>query len=148
MWSTTDYTYDQYVPGKGQAKSNAHDSNSHVIIQHLTLGIQAITLHWRVTSLYPSHRQKILPDWPIPWSRILLDWLKNYSDSQDITYFYGTQRCIIISTTTHNWSLSWVRYIEVHTLPPYFWKIQFNIVQPFMSAHLFWKMTCQLQIMP
>jgi len=40
----TDYTYDQYIPGKGQSKSNAHDSNSHVIIKYLTLEVQAITL--------------------------------------------------------------------------------------------------------
>ena len=71
----TDYTYDQYVPGKGQAKSNAHDSSPHVIIKYLTLGVQAITLCWIVTSLYSSHCQKILSDWPIPSSRILLDLL-------------------------------------------------------------------------
>jgi hypothetical protein len=41
----TDYTYDQYVPGKGQAKSNAYDSSSHVIIKYLTLGVHTITLH-------------------------------------------------------------------------------------------------------
>ena len=41
----TDCTYDQYIPGKGQAKSNAYDSSSHVITKYLTLGVQAITLH-------------------------------------------------------------------------------------------------------
>lgn len=41
----TDYTYDQYVPGKGQAKSNAYDSSSHVKIKYLTLGRQVIRLH-------------------------------------------------------------------------------------------------------
>jgi len=71
----TDYTYDQYVPGKEQAKKQCiwQQLTCDNKISHFGSTQNYTTLNSYLTLLITS--SKILSDWPIPGSRILLDWL-------------------------------------------------------------------------
>jgi hypothetical protein len=56
-----------------------------------------------------------------PWSRVLLEKLTGFADSQEIPRIYGTRKFITVLTSARHLSLSWAHSIQPPQLPPTSW---------------------------
>jgi hypothetical protein len=57
-----------------------------------------------------------------PWSRVLLEKLTGFADSQEIRRIYGTRKFITVFTSVRHLSLSWARSIQCPQSPPTTWR--------------------------